>query len=352
MGNVWGKNIQLTIFGESHGPAIGMSLSGLPAGVELDWDEVQREMERRAPGRSELATPRRETDRFELLSGYFENRTTGTPLAAIIRNENTRSGDYKPEILRPGHADFALLCKYGGYADYRGGGHSSGRLTAPLVLAGAIAKQILRPVGVEVGARIAKIFDVEDAPLPPEAIVQAAAKTFPVGDDDAGQRMREAIRQARAEGDSVGGVVECVALGLPGGLGDPFFDSAESLISALMFAIPAVKGVEFGDGFALTAMQGSAANDQLYMEAGAIQHASNHNGGINGGITNGKPLVFRVAIKPTPTIAAPQTTVDWKKGETVSVTLGGRHDPCIVPRALPVVEAALALVLLDLLSGG
>lgn len=347
MSGVWGRNIKLSIFGESHGPAIGIVLDGLPPGFEIDWDEVRREMDRRAPGRGDISTPRRERDEWELLSGLFKGKTTGAPLCAVIRNENTKSGDYSPNLLRPGHADYTALLKYGGHADYRGGGHFSGRLTAPLLLAGAVAKQLLKKAGIEIGARIARIYDVPDADMPIESITDVSNKPFPVYDDGAGERMREAVLKAKGEGDSLGGVIECAALGLPPGLGDPFFDSLESVISSMMFSIPAVKGIEFGGGFGLSEMTGYEANDRMYMDNGEIRFKSNNNGGINGGISNGRPLVFRVAVKPTPTIGREQETVDVQRRESVKISFGGRHDPCIVPRAVPVVEAGLALCLLD-----
>jgi chorismate synthase len=325
-----------------------MVLAGLPPGLALDWTAVKKEMARRAPGNSPLSTPRQETDQWEVLSGFFAGPTTGTPLCAVIPNTNAHSGDYAPDLLRPGHADLAALYKYKGYADFRGGGHFSGRLTAPLVLAGTIAKQVLAPAGVVIGARISRIHDVSDVPLSPEAIVNTSQRPFPVHDEIAADTMRQAILAAKAEKDSLGGIIECAALGLPGGWGDPFFDSLESAISAMMFSIPAVKGIEFGDGFSLAGMKGSEANDPLGISPeGAVELKQNHNGGINGGISNGQPLVFRVAVKPTPTIGREQLTVDWKKKATVTVAFGGRHDPCIVPRAVPVVEAGTALCLLD-----
>lgn len=347
MGNVWGKNIQFSIFGESHGAAVGMTLAGLPPGFPINWDRVGVEMQRRAPGHSELSSPRKESDGWEILSGWFEGKITGAPLCVIIRNENTKSGDYNPELLRPGHADLAALYKYQGNADYRGGGHFSGRLTTPLVLAGAIAKQILEQRGITIGARIIRIYDVADSPVPPEQIFKISQKEFPVCDVKAAERMRQAILAAKEQKDSLGGVIECAALGIPCGWGDPFFNSLESDISSMMFSVPAVKGIEFGDGFALAGFKGSEANDQLYMENGKICYRTNHNGGITGGISNGAPLVFRIVIKPTPTIGVKQTTVDIKKHETVQAVFGGRHDPCIVPRAVPVIEAGLALCLLD-----
>lgn len=352
MSNVWGRNLQLTIFGESHGSAIGLVMGGLPPGLSIDWAQVDEEMSRRAPGNSPLVTSRRESDQWEVLSGVFQNKTTGTPLSIIIRNEDADSDAYHPHLLRPGHADLASLYKYHGYADYRGGGHFSGRLTAPLVLAGAIAKQILRGIGIAIGARIVKIFDIADAAMTVDHIVAVSKKPFPVFDDAAGVRMQQAILRAKAERDSLGGVIECAALGIPRGWGDPFFDSLESSISSLMFSIPAVKGIEFGEGFNFANLKGSEANDQLYMDKNNIEVKSNHNGGINGGIANGQPLVFRTVVKPTPTIGRTQTTVDLQKKETVTAAFEGRHDPCIVPRAVPVIEAGLAISLLDFYLAG
>ena len=313
-------------------------------------DAVRREMARRAPGGSPLATARGESDDVEILSGLFEGKTAGTPLCAVIRNRDARPGDYGRYVVRPGHADLPVYRKYGGYADYRGGGHSSGRLTAPLVFAGAVAKQMLR--GVSIGARIYRLGGISDADAEPERVVEASALEFPVVDADAARRMKDAILKAKAGRDSVGGVIECAALGVPAGWGDPFFNSIESAVSGMMFSIPAVKGIEFGDGFALADMTGLAANDQMRAEDGVIHFMSNHNGGINGGISNGQPLVFRVAVRPTPTVGAEQSTVDLSKMETVTASFGGRHDPCVVPRAVPVVEAGLALCLLDFFLGG
>jgi len=359
MSNVWGRNIKLSIFGESHGPAVGLVFGGLEAGMVIDRDRIRFEMARRAPGRDDISTPRAESDGWEVLSGVLDGRTTGAPLCVVIRNENVRSGDYTPHLLRPGHADLTALIKYGEHADHRGGGHFSGRLTAPLVFAGAIAKQVLERRGIKIGARIAQIYDVIDAPIDTDEIFAISRKPFPVADDAAGERMRQAILAAKADGDSLGGVIECAAAGVPAGWGDPFFDSLESAMSSLIFSIPAVKGIEFGDGFGLASMRGSEANDPLFMReavapgetyaerAAKVGVTTNRNGGINGGISNGNPITLRVAIKPTPTIGREQTTVDLERGETVTARFGGRHDPCIVPRAVPVVEAALALCLLD-----
>ncbi|MCL1917763.1 MAG: chorismate synthase [Peptococcaceae bacterium] len=347
MGSVWGHKINISLFGESHGAAIGCVIDGLPSGLAIDFDAVDAQMARRAPGRSPLSTLRKETDRYEVLSGILNGKTTGAPLAVMIRNEDTKSQDYNPDILRPGHADYTAMTKYKGYADYRGGGHFSGRLTAPVVFAGAIVRQILAQQGIVIGARIYRIYDVTDEETAPDDVLDLLPDSFPVKNPEAKERMQQAILRAKSDGDSVGGIVECVAIHVPAGLGDPFFHSMESRLASLMFSIPAVKGVEFGDGFALAQMTGSQAGDGLSLQEGKICFASNHNGGINGGIANGQPLVCRVAVKPTPSIQKIQKTVNVMKGETVSVTVKGRHDPCIVPRALPVVEAMMAIGVYD-----
>ncbi|MDR3206772.1 MAG: chorismate synthase [Oscillospiraceae bacterium] len=323
--NTWGHSLRLSIFGESHGPAVGIVMDGLPPGEVVDLTAVADEMRRRAPGRDETATARRETDAAEIVSGLLDGRTTGAPLCALIRNADTRSADYDTP-LRPGHADWTALLKYKGFADRRGGGHFSGRLTAPLVFAGALAKQVLARRGVTVTARALRI----------------AGQTDP-------ELQRTAILEAKCDGDSVGGVVEVVAEGVPTGLGEPFFASVESVAASLFFAIPAVKGVEFGGGFALAGLRGSQANDPLYLEEGRVRARANHSGGILGGITNGEPVTARVAFKPTPSIALPQQTVDPETMTETAFAVRGRHDPCVVPRAVPVVEAALALALLDCL---
>ncbi|MCL2079649.1 MAG: chorismate synthase [Oscillospiraceae bacterium] len=304
--NTYGKMIKLSIFGESHGAAIGVVIDGLPPGFAPDMDFAAREMARRAPGKNALSTPRAEADSVEILSGLFEGKTTGSPLCAMIRNTNTKSEDYNKNLPRPGHADYTAHIKYKGFADYRGGGHFSGRLTAPIVFAGALAKQLL--IGVEIAAKAVLIEG-----KPPQ--------------DDT-------ILRAKDDGDSVGGVISCVAKGIPAGLGEPFFGSVESCLSALLFSIPAIKAVEFDDGFALADMRGSQSNRTDF--------------GILGGITTGKPINFRVAIKPTPSIAALQDTFDITTNRPAKITAAGRHDPCIVPRAIAVVEAAAAIGLLDL----
>ncbi|HIT01953.1 MAG TPA: chorismate synthase [Candidatus Enterenecus merdae] len=347
--------MKYTIFGESHGPAIGVTLSGIPAGIELDLAAIQRELDRRAPGRNPWSTARKEADRPELLSGVFEGKTTGAPLCAVIANTDTRSQDYArtKDLARPGHADYPAFVRYGGFHDYRGGGHFSGRLTAPLVFAGAVAKQVLALRGVRVGGHISSIYGICDDPLEDwESLSAAADKPFPVLNDQKGEEMKAAIAQAREELDSVGGSVECAVFGLPPGLGSPDFgENAEGIFSQYLFAVPAVKAVAFGAGTAFSLMRGSEANDPLYVdEDGTVLAEHNCAGGINGGITNGMPLVFEATLRPTPSIARPQFTVDLAKGENAVLELRGRHDPCLVPRAVPVLEAAAALAACDLLG--
>ena len=347
--------MKYVIFGESHGPAIGVTLTGVPAGLELDMDAITREMARRAPGRSALSTARREDDQPEILSGVFEGKTTGAPLCAVIANTDTRSQDYTrtKDLARPGHADYPARVRYQGYNDYRGGGHFSGRLTAPLVFAGAVAKQILARRGVFVGAHISSVYGISDQLLGDWDSLRAVAdKDFPVLDDRAGEQMRQAILEAKDEQDSVGGAIECAVFGLPAGLGGPDFgENAEGIFSQYLFAVPAVKAVGFGAGAAFALMRGSEANDPLYMDDdGAVRAEQNCAGGINGGITNGMPLVFEVTMRPTPSIARAQFTVDMVKGENAVLELHGRHDPCVVHRAVPVIEAAAALAACELLG--
>lgn len=346
--------MEYTIFGESHGPAIGVTLSGLPAGLVLDMAAISREMARRAPGKSPLATARKEADRPEIISGLFEGRTTGAPLTALIPNSDTHSKDYAELRAhpRPGHADYAAWVKYGGWADYRGGGHFSARLTAPLVFAGAIAKQILAQKGIQVAAHISSIYGItDDFWEEPEELLTAAAKGFPVLDDDRGRLMQEAILEAKEEGDSVGGAIECAVWGLPAGLGAPDLGlNIEGIFSKHLFAIPAVKAVGFGAGVAFGLMRGSEANDPFAMENGTVVTTTNHTGGVNGGITNGMPVVFEVTLRPTPSISKPQQTVDLETMEPYELSIHGRHDPCVVPRAVPVVEAAAALAACEILG--
>lgn len=354
--NTIGNHITLTVYGESHGISIGAVLDGLPAGFAVDWDEVRREMERRAPGRNAMSTARKEADAFTVESGFFEGRTTGTPLCARIQNSDQHSKDYSDlsHLMRPGHADYAGHVRYGGFNDYRGGGHFSGRLTAPLVFAGAVAKQMLRERGITVGSHIQSIAGITDEKFSPlgesaEKLDALTRETLPLLDASRENAMRKAIEDAKNDGDSVGGVIEVMAIGLPAGIGDPMFDSVESSLSHALFSVPAVKGLEFGTGFALAGMRGSEANDAMRYEDGEIKTLSNHNGGITGGITNGAPLLFRLVVKPTPSISRPQKTVDLATGKDAVLEIRGRHDPCIVQRAVPVVEAVTAWVLLDIL---
>ncbi len=345
-----GENIRLTVFGESHGKAVGMTLEGIPAGLALDADALQAFLDRRAPGRRDTATPRREADKPEFLSGLKDGVVTGAPIAAVIRNSDTRSGDYEAlkTLPRPGHADYTAQVKYFGHQDAAGGGHFSGRLTAPLCIAGGICLQFLAKEGIRVVSRIAAIGNTEDEG---ELTDSTAEKDFPTVSDERGRAMTAAILEARAAGDSLGGIIECAVLGLPAGLGDPIFGGMENRIAALVFGIPAVKGIEFGAGFAAAGMRGSEHNDPFVAENGLVRTASNHAGGILGGITTGMPLRFRAAVKPTPSIARTQRTLDLASMEPAELTVPGRHDPCIVPRAVPCVEAAAALAVTDALLG-
>ena len=346
-----GAVLRLSGFGQSHAEAVGMTLEGLPAGLPVDLDALQSFLNRRAPGRSDWSTSRREEDSPEFLCGLKDGKTCGAPLTAIIRNRNTRGGDYEQfqNLPRPGHADYTAQLRYGGFQDFAGGGHFSGRLTAPLCIAGGILLQMLEAQGIRVKARIRAIAGIEDDAAFTESV---AEKDFPAVSDTVGERMKAAILSARSEGDSVGGVIECVVSGVPGGLGSPMFDGVENRIAQLAFAVPAVKGIEFGSGFQSAGMRGSENNDPYAIEDGHVVTCTNHAGGVLGGITTGMPVVFRVAVKPTPSIAAPQQTVnlDTMQPETLCVT--GRHDPCIVPRAVPVVEAVAAIAVADLILEG
>ena len=348
MSSSYGENLRIHIFGESHGSAVGVTMEGIPAGEAVDLDGLQKFLDRRAPGRNPWSTPRKEADIPEFLSGLREGKTCGTPVTAILRSANTRSGDYDAlrDVPRPGHADYTAWVNYGERRDCRGGGHFSGRLTAPLCVAGGICLQLLARQGIEVVSRIAAIGGVQDEG---ELTASTAAKTFPTVSDARGEAMRAAIGEARLAGDSLGGVIECAVLGLPAGLGDPMFDGMENRIASAVFAVPAVKGIEFGAGFAAAGLRGSENNDPFSVENGRIITTSNHCGGILGGITDGMPLTFRAAVKPTPSIARPQQSVNLKTGKIVPLTVTGRHDPCIVPRAVPCIEAAAAIAVYDAL---
>ena len=324
--------IRYTIFGESHGPAIGVVITGLPCGLDLDMDAISVEMARRAPGQDNTSTPRKEKDAVEILSGVFEGKTTGTPLCGVIYNTDTRSKDYSKlkELPRPSHADYTASVRYGGYSDYRGGGHFSGRLTAPLVFAGALAKQLLTQRGIVIESKIDLLGGVKN----PTA-----------------EQIEEIILAAKAEKDSVGGAIQCTVSGVPAGFGAPDLgENAEGIFAKHLFAVPGVKGIEFGAGFDFASMRGSEANDPFYMDGDAVKTRTNHAGGINGGITNGMPLTFRVAMRPTPSIGKLQQTVSLSAKTNEELAIEGRHDPCIVKRALPVIEAAAALATCELLN--
>lgn len=355
MKNTFGSNIHLTIFGESHGAAVGAVLDGIAAGIPVDEAYLKAQMDRRRARGDGLSTARTEADEIHFLSGVYNGRTTGTPIAIEIQNTNTRSGDYAKtaDLLRPGHADYTAYAKYGGYQDARGGGHFSGRITAAAVAAASLCESILAAHGITVYTHIARCAGVEDAPLSAAAglcLPRPAPDRFPLLNPDREAPMKEAIRAAAAEGDSVGGILETVITGLPAGVGEPFFDSVESELAHLAFSIPAVKGIEFGAGFAFADLRGSQANDPFRMEDGRVVTATNKNGGINGGITNGMPVVFRTAIKPTPSIYKQQDTVDYIAKADATLQIQGRHDPCIVVRAAVVQESLAAFGLLDLLT--
>ncbi len=361
MSSSFGKKLKITLFGESHSPAVGVVIDGLPAGEVIDIDKVEAFMARRAPGNAPYATRRKEADLPRILSGLVmsgdgrQGTTCGTPLAAVIDNSDTRSADYDAlkDTPRPGHADYTGFVKFGGFGDHRGGGHFSGRLTAPLCFAGAVCLQILARRGVTVGGHIAAIAGGQDTAFDPvhvnaDMLQKMAAKEFPVIDDEVGAKMRASIEAARRDNDSVGGVVECACVGLPAGIGNPPFEGLENRLAAALFAIPAVKAVEFGAGFEAAVMTGNAHNDPFYWDKdGAVKTRTNHHGGILGGISTAMPLILRVAFKPTPSISKPQDTVNLAAKEGAKLVVAGRHDPCVVPRAVPAVEAAVAIAILD-----
>ncbi|MDU4478697.1 chorismate synthase [Clostridium sp.] len=356
MSGMWGNKLKVSIFGESHGVGIGITIDGLPSGFEINMNEILKEMARRAPGKSKLSTARRETDSPEILSGYFEGKTTGTPLCAIIRNGDQHSKDYGKlkDLMRPGHADYPGNIRYNGFNDYRGGGHFSGRITAPLVFAGAICKQILESHGIFIGSHVKSIGEVEDksfseVELTKELLDNLKTKELPLLFSDKEALMRETVLKAKTDLDSVGGTIECTVLGMNPGIGNPFFDSVESTLAHLMFSVPAVKGIEFGKGFEMTRLRGSDCNDEYYYDGDKVKTYTNNNGGITGGITNGMPILFKVGIKPTASIAKKQRTINIDEKKDAELEIHGRHDPCIVQRAVPVIEAATAIGILDLI---
>lgn len=355
MSSTWGERIKLSIFGESHGGGIGVVIDGLPDGEPLDEPEIMAQMARRAPGNGIASTARKEKDEPEIVSGIFDGKTTGAPLCAVIRNGDAHSGDYASmsRTPRPGHADYSAFMRYHGHADYRGGGHFSGRLTAPLTFAGAVCRQILARRGVEIAAHLLRVGKVTDAAfdmahIDPLSLRALSQMTFPTLETSAGEAMTAEIEDAKQSGDSVGGVVECAAAALPAGLGSPIFGGVENRLSSLLFGIPAVKGVEFGNGFDASALRGSENNDPFRFAGGKVVTETNRHGGVLGGITTGMPLIFRAALKPTPSIFRPQRTVDLVAGGDTELVIKGRHDPCIAVRAVPVIESAAAVCLLDL----
>lgn len=355
MSSTWGNRVKISVFGESHGKAIGVVIDGLPAGETLNMEEIALQMSRRAPGRDLSSTPRKEGDLPQIVSGILNDTTTGAPLCAMIENTNTRSGDYENlrVVPRPGHADYPASVHYKGFQDVRGGGHFSGRLTAPLVFTGAVCRQILARRGMIIGGHVASIGREPDALLDPVAVPAAllqrlSSAYFPVINSEAEGRMRAVIEEARMAQDSVGGVVECAVTGVPVGLGGPLFGGVESALASALFGIPACKGVEFGEGFGVAKLHGSEDNDPYYYEGDTVKTGTNHAGGILGGITTGMPIVFRAAFKPTSSISVEQDSVDLHTKTDTKLRIHGRHDPCIVPRAVPVVESVAALVLMNL----
>jgi len=352
MSSMWGKNIKISIFGESHGKAVGVTIDGLPSGLLLDMDKIDALMKERAPGRTPWSTPRKEDDNVDIISGVNNGYTTGTPLTGLIYSTNTKSKDYKKtqHIIRPSHADYTGNIRYKGHNIISGGGHFSGRLTAPLVFAGAIAMQILEKKDISINARIYSIGEIDDNSINyckdfiPDMIVD---NNFPTVSNDTKDKMIDYILKCKEEKDSVGGVIEVVANSMPSGIGSPIFDNLESNIASMLFAVPAVKGVEFGAGFDIAKHKASDANDEFDVVDDKIVTITNNNGGILGGISNGMPLVVRCAIKPTPSIAKKQNSVDVNNMEKVELEIKGRHDPCIVPRAIPVAKAAVAIAILD-----
>lgn len=357
MSSTYGDKIKISVFGESHGNGIGVVIDGLPAGVKIDMDRVLVQMARRAPGKDKTATPRLEKDFPNVLSGMLDNTLTGAPLCAVIENTNTRSGDYSNLLScpRPGHSDYAAFVKYNGANDIKGGGHFSGRITAPIVFAGTVCRQILEQKGIKIAAHIASIGNVNDESFNPVEIEDSLIEklnlsAFALIDDSAEQKMRDEVEKARTSLDSVGGTIECAVTGIEAGIGDPMFDGVEGVIAKAVFGVPAIKGIEFGKGFELAKMRGSQSNDPFRYKDGKVVTETNNMGGILGGITNGMPVIFRAAVKPTPSISQKQKTVDLQKKENAELEIHGRHDPCIVPRAVPVIEAVTAIAIINMMN--
>lgn len=356
MSSTLGDKIKISVFGESHGNGIGVVVDGLPAGVKIDFDKVLTQMARRAPGKDKTATPRKESDLPKILSGMLDDTLTGAPLCAVIENTNTRSGDYGNLLScpRPGHSDYTAFVKYNGANDIRGGGHFSGRLTAPIVFAGAVCRQILEQKGIKIAAHISSIGKVSDKSFDPvnienELIDRLNLSSFALIDQSAEDKMREVVESARMSLDSVGGTIECAVTGIDAGFGDPMFDGVEGVIAKAVFGVPAIKGIEFGKGFELSQMRGSESNDPFEYKEGKVVTSTNNCGGILGGITNGMPIIFKAAVKPTPSISQKQQTVDLQTKQNAELEIKGRHDPCIVPRAVPVIEAVTAIAIINLM---
>lgn len=354
MSSTYSGSIKVSIFGESHSDAIGAVLDNIPAGEKIIFDEIIMQMQRRVPGHDNISTDRKENDIPEVISGILNGYTTGAPVCAIIKNNNVNSEDYKnlKDLIRPGHSDYSANIKYRGFNDKRGGGHLSGRLTAGLTFCGAICRQILEHRGVVIGAHAYSIFDVFDKKfegnLSDKLLINLSRERFPVIDRNKKEEMMERILQVQKDGDSIGGIIECAIKNIPPGVGAPIFDGVENKISSLIFAIPAIKGIEFGAGFSSAKMRGSQNNDPFVINGGKVATYTNNHGGILGGISSGMPIIFRCAVKPTPSISRPQKTVNIKSKLMQEISISGRHDPCIVPRAVPVVESVAAIALLDL----
>ena len=355
MSSTWKNNISFTVFGESHGPAIGVCMDNVPPGESIDVDKIYKFMSRRAPKKDGTTTMRNEKDIPQIISGYHNGKTTGTPLVAMIANSDQHSQDYNnlSKLARPGHADYTGALRYRGFNDIRGGGHFSGRLTAPLCFAGAVAQQILEKRGIYIGAHISEIHGITDKAFDPintsrQDIIDLKEKDFPVIIDVQGNEMKKEILNARENQDSVGGIIECIAINVPAGIGSPIFDGLENSIAQLIFGIPAIKGLEFGAGFDVAKMTGSENNDEFYVnERGIVVTKTNNHGGILGGISSGMPITLKVAVKPTPSISQPQETIDYSAMKNETLVVKGRHDPCIVARAVPCVEAAVSLAVLS-----
>ena len=357
MKNTFGQSLQTTIFGESHGPFIGVVLDGLAPGIEVNDDFIKERLSLRRPNGA-ISTKRVEADEYQIVSGVFNNKTTGTPLCILIPNTNTRSADYDKtgRVARPGHADYTAMCKYHGFEDYRGGGHFSGRITAAIVAGGAIAQNALSKKGIEIGSHIYKLSDITDTSFDdingyiPEVIVNLNKKSFAVINDDTAKDMIEAIEDAAKDADSVGGVLETAITGIPAGVGEPWFDSVESILAHILFSVPGIKGVEFGAGFDKVCERGSRFNDALRNEDGKVVTITNNNGGINGGITNGMPIIIKCAVKPTPSIYKEQKSINLNTLENSDLNIEGRHDPAIIHRARVVVDSVCALAVYDMLA--